>query len=83
MIMFALSSKPPVLFAFGLTRRLRMAKPTPERRTMTVPEAAKVLGIARSTAFRAAHDGSIPTIKIGKRLLVPVAALEKKLEGAA
>jgi excisionase family DNA binding protein len=58
-----------------------MAKPSPERRTMTVPEAAKVLGIARSTAFRAARSGEIPTIKIGKRMLVPVAALERVLSG--
>jgi excisionase family DNA binding protein len=60
-----------------------MAKPAPERRTMTVPEAAKVLGIGRSNAYAAARNGDIPTIKIGKRMLVPVAALERKLEGAA
>jgi excisionase family DNA binding protein len=56
---------------------------TPKRRTMTVPEAAKVLGIGRSNAYAAARNGDIPTIKIGKRLLVPVAALERKLEGVA
>ena len=58
-----------------------MTNPKPD--TMTVPEAGKLLGIGRSTAFKAAREGEIPTIKIGKRLLVPVAALDRKLEGAA
>ena len=48
--------------------------------TMTVPEAAKMLGIGRNQAYKAAHSGEIPTIKIGKRLLVPVAALQRKLD---
>ena len=54
-----------------------------ERKTMTVPEAAKVLGIGLSVAYEAARTGELPTIKIGKRILVPLAALERKLEGAA
>ena len=60
-----------------------MAKPIPERRTMTVPEAAKILGIGRSNAYTAARNGDIPVIKIGGRNLVPVAALERLLQGAA
>ena len=38
-----------------------------ERKTMTVPEAAKVLGIGLSVAYEAARTGELPTIKIGKR----------------
>jgi excisionase family DNA binding protein len=37
------------------------------------------LGISRGAAYTHARDGSIPTIKLGKRLLVPKAALEKLL----
>ncbi len=48
----------------------------------TIPEAAKKLGIGRNTAYEAARTGEIPTIKIGKRLLVPREALERKLAEA-
>ena len=51
-----------------------------ERKTMTVPEAAKALGIGLSVAYEAARSGELPTVKFGKRILVPVAALERLLE---
>lgn len=59
-----------------------MATGPKHRLTMTIPEAAKKLGIGRNQGYEAARNGQIPTIKIGKRLLVPVTALEKKLESA-
>jgi excisionase family DNA binding protein len=52
------------------------------RRTCTVQEAAKQLGISRVAAYQAAQRGELPTIKFGKRILVPLAALERMLEGA-
>ena len=54
-----------------------------ERRTLTVEEAAKVLRVSRGAAYEAARTGQIPTLRIGRRVLVPVAALEKLLAGAA
>ena len=51
-----------------------------EKMTFTVEEAAKILGLGRSGAYEAARRGDIPTIRIGKRLLVPTAALERMLE---
>ena len=51
-----------------------------DKQTLTVPEVAKVLGIGRAAAYEAARTGQIPTIKIGKRILVPVAALERLLK---
>ena len=54
-----------------------------ERQTLTVVEAARVLGIARNSAYEAARVGLIPTIRIGRRLLVPRAALERLLAGDA
>ncbi len=51
-----------------------------ERVTMTVPEAAKALGIGKNQGYEAARAGQIPTIRIGKRLLVPRAACERLLE---
>ncbi len=54
-----------------------------DRKTITVDEAAKALGIGRNTAYEAVRRGEIPSIKIGKRLLVPVVALERMLTDEA
>ena len=52
-----------------------------QRRTITVEEAAKALGIGRNSAYEAVRRGEIPSIAIGRRLLVPAAALERLLAG--
>lgn len=49
------------------------------RPTCSIDEAAALLGIGRSTAFAAARDGSLPTIKLSHRLLVPTAKLLEML----
>ena len=46
---------------------------------MTVEEAGRLLGISRNSAYEAARRGELPAIRIGKRLIVPRAALEKLL----
>lgn len=46
-----------------------------DRATLTVEEAAKVLGIGRGSAYAAAHDGTLPVKHVGRRLLVPVGEL--------
>ncbi len=51
-----------------------------ERLTMSVPEAARRPGIGRNQGYEAVRAGTIPSVKIGKRLLVPVVALERMLE---
>jgi len=53
-----------------------------ERLTLSIPEAAKVLGISRGLAYQLAKEGKIPVIRLGKRLVVPKLALEKLLSGA-
>jgi excisionase family DNA binding protein len=53
-------------------------KPT-ARRTYTVAEAAAQLGIGKNQGYEAARRGEIPTIRIGKRLLVPREALDRIL----
>jgi len=54
-----------------------------ERLTYTVEEAGKLLGIGRSAAYAAARSGELPTLRMGRRLLVPRRALEQMLDGAA
>lgn len=39
--------------------------------TISVAHAAKLLGVSRSAAYRAAASGQLPTITFGRRLLVP------------
>lgn len=52
------------------------------KRTMTVEAAARELGIGRNAAYEAAKRGEIPTIRIGRKLLVPRVAFERLLESA-
>jgi len=44
-------------------------------RTLSVDQVAKLLGISRGLAFQGVRDGSIPAIRIGRRILVPRARL--------
>lgn len=53
-----------------------------ERLTWTVEEAAEKLGISRPVAYQAVNRGDIPVIRIGRRILIPVVALEKLLASA-
>lgn len=53
------------------------------RETLTIEEAARMLGIGRNSAYEAARRGEIPTLRIGRRLVVPRAALERILKGEA
>lgn len=53
----------------------------PKQCTYTVDEAAELLGIGRNGAYEGVRSGQIPSIRIGKRILVPKAALERMLAG--
>jgi len=53
-----------------------------EKIVLTVEEAGRLLGLSRPTAYQAVATGEIPSIRIGRRILVPVAALTKLLESA-
>jgi excisionase family DNA binding protein len=54
-----------------------------QKRTCSIEQAAKALGVCKAVAYEAARTGELPTIKIGRRILVPLAALERKLEEVA
>jgi excisionase family DNA binding protein len=49
------------------------------RLTYTLAEAASRLGISTSLAYEAAHRGELPVCRIGRRMLVPRAALLRLL----
>ena len=50
-----------------------------KRLTLSVEETARLLGIGRNLCYDRVKTGEIPSLKIGRRLLVPKAALEKLL----
>lgn len=52
-----------------------------ERKTLSVREAGLMLGIGRNKAYEGVADGTIPSIRIGRRIVVPKAALDRMLEG--
>jgi excisionase family DNA binding protein len=43
--------------------------------TLSVEDAARLLGISRGLAYEAARRGELPVIRLGRRLLVPRARL--------
>jgi excisionase family DNA binding protein len=53
-----------------------------QRLTWTVPEVARLLGISRDSAYEAAHRGELPVRVIGRRMLIPRAALLRLLDGS-
>lgn len=46
------------------------------RLLLSVPEAAAALGVARSGVYSLISSGELATVKLGRRRLVPVAALQ-------
>jgi excisionase family DNA binding protein len=55
----------------------------PERRALSVVEAAQAVGISRATVYRLVQQRRLATVKIGSRRLVPVSAIDSLLEKAA
>jgi hypothetical protein len=75
---------------FETAGRPRAARKAPRRKTvpvsearltMSIPEAGKrYFGLSKNGSYDAAARGEIPTIKIGKKLFVPVRAMEALLD---
>jgi len=53
-----------------------------ERRTYTIQETGELLGLSRNCAYVAARENKLPgpVIKVGKRMFVSRAALDRFLE---
>jgi excisionase family DNA binding protein len=47
--------------------------------TLTVEQTAKVLGISRSTAYELVRTGDIPSLRLGRRIVVPLPRLASVL----
>ena len=57
------------------------AVPVEHSPVLTVQEAATYLRISRGLAFAAARDGSLPSVRIWRRILIPRRQLEALLDG--
>jgi excisionase family DNA binding protein len=65
------------------SQRCALSNDKPERLTVSVEYAAGVLGISRAAAYNYAKDGKLPVIRLGSRIVIPRAALDKLLQGTA
>ena len=52
----------------------------PTKITYTVTEAAELLGISRSSAYECVRRGEIPSLTLGRRVVIPCRALEALLD---
>ncbi len=54
-----------------------------QRKTLSVPEAGRdYFELGRNASYEAAKRGEIPIIKVGRKLRVPIVALEAMLNAA-
>ena len=52
-----------------------------EPHVITVEEAAELLRISRNTAYEAVKRGEIPSVRVGRRILIPRISIMKMLGG--
>jgi excisionase family DNA binding protein len=53
-----------------------------DRMTWTVRETAEQLGITLSTAYAYIESGELPAVRLGRRLLIPRAAVQQLVDEA-
>ena len=64
------------------TPQIAPQSPPEDRLTLTAPELARLLGVDRKTVYEGAASGQIPSIRVGRRLLFPRAAIDAWLSAA-
>lgn len=50
--------------------------------TLSVEQAASRLGISRSTAYECVRNGSIPSLRFRRRIVIPAAVIDQLLGGS-
>ncbi len=53
-----------------------------ERPALSVAETAELLGISRWLVQQAVRDGSLPSVRVGRRILIPRLRLQAWLDGS-
>ena len=54
-----------------------------DRLTLTVEEAACLLGISRALGYELVARGQLPSVRLGRRIVVPRRALDALLDAAS
>jgi excisionase family DNA binding protein len=67
----------------GTTNMKKAESTAALRATLTARETADTLGIGLNQVYDGIKSGEIPSFRVGKRIIIPRAAIEKKLAGAA
>jgi excisionase family DNA binding protein len=62
---------------------MQVEEPTVGRMLLRVPEAARAIGVATSTAYVLIQAGTIPSVRLGGSVRVPVAALQEWIASQA
>lgn len=58
-----------------MTMNDQIPEPLRGRLAVSVPDAGQALGLGRDASYAAAARGEIPTLRLGRRLVVPVPRL--------
>lgn len=61
----------------------KQATNAPEALALSIPDAAAALGVGRSTVYKTIAAGNLKVVRIGRRTLVPVAALRALVDTGA
>jgi excisionase family DNA binding protein len=82
---FELKSTLPRRSPAGLLKRecFNMSDNNSAPRTMTVHRAAKELNTGPDSVYQAVKVGQIPSIRVGRKILIPTAVIERMLNGEA
>jgi len=62
--------------------QLERAVISPERQAVSVPEAARTLGISVTTAWKLVYADTIRVVRLGRAVRVPLAEIERILSGS-
>ena len=60
-----------------------MAIRSEQRLTRTVEEVAELLGVSRAKAYQCVRTGELRAVHLGRRIVVPLAAIEELLAGSS
>lgn len=58
---------------------LRVPPELDGRLTLTVPEAARYYGVGRTALYEAVGRGDVPSLRIGARIVIPIARMLEQL----
>jgi excisionase family DNA binding protein len=53
---------------------------SPTKATMSINEAARYLGVGRSTPYELVRTGQLQSIRVGRQILIPVRALDAYID---